>query len=56
MLDDLYTIIDVENKLGGVVERTVGGFDLVYNKGPVKPEVHVASTRPFPKWIFLSNP
>ena len=37
LLDDVYTIIDVEGKLGGAVEPVVGGFDLVYNNGPVKP-------------------
>ena len=36
LLDDVYTIIDVENKLGGVLEPVVGGFDLVYNNGHVR--------------------
>ena len=36
LLDDLYTVIDVENKLGGNVEECVGGYDLIYNNGPVK--------------------
>ena len=38
LLDDVWTIIDVEGKLGGAVEPVVGGFDLVYNNGPVKPD------------------
>lgn len=38
LLDDLYTLIDVENKLGGALEESVGGFDLIYNNGPVKPD------------------
>ena len=38
LLDDVWTIIDVENKLGGVLEPVVGGFDLVYNNGPIKPD------------------
>ena len=38
LLDDVWTILDVEGKLGGVVEPVVGGFDLVYNNGPVKPD------------------
>uniref|UniRef100_A0A7S0PTM5 Tubulin--tyrosine ligase-like protein 9 n=2 Tax=Coccolithus braarudii TaxID=221442 RepID=A0A7S0PTM5_9EUKA len=36
LLDDLYTVIDVENKLGGVMEECVGGYDLIYNNGPMK--------------------
>lgn len=36
LLDDLYTVIDVENKLGGVVEECVGGYDLIYSGGPIK--------------------
>ena len=36
LLDDVYTIIDVENKLGGQLEPVVGGFDLVYNNGHIK--------------------
>jgi tubulin polyglutamylase TTLL9 len=36
LLDDLYTLIDVENKLGGGLEESVGGFDLIYNNGPVR--------------------
>ena len=35
LLDDVYTIVDVEHKLGGALEPVVGGFDLVYNNGPV---------------------
>jgi tubulin polyglutamylase TTLL9 len=38
LLDDLYTVIDVENKLGGALEESIGGFDLIYNNGPVKPD------------------
>ena len=33
LLDDLYTVIDSENKLGGATEECVGGFDLIYNNG-----------------------
>jgi len=30
LLDDLYTVIDVEGKLGGAIEENVGGYDLIY--------------------------
>ena len=35
MLDDVYTVLEYETKLGGAVEPTIGGFDLIYNNGPV---------------------
>ena len=38
LLDDVYTLVDVEAKLGGAVEECVGGFDLIWNNGPVKQE------------------
>ena len=39
LLDDIYSVIDVEGKLGGALEECVGGFDLIYaNGGPVKPD------------------
>ena len=40
LLDDLYTIIDVDNKLGGILEERIGGYDLIYNNGPVKQDKH----------------
>ena len=33
LLDDLYSIIDVEGKLGGALPQTMGGFDLIYANG-----------------------
>jgi len=44
LLDDLYTIIDVENRLGGAVEETIGGFQLIYNGGRVKPDQNACYT------------
>ena len=42
LLDDVYAIIDVENKLGGALPQTVGGFDLICANGervhPGKPQ------------------
>ena len=38
LLDDVYTVLDMESRLGGAIETTVGGFDMVYNNGPVRPE------------------
>ena len=45
LLEDVYTINDVEGKLGhGVdgkpLETTVGGFDLIYQGGPVRTDRH----------------
>ena len=38
LLDDVYAIIDVENKLGGALPQTCGGFDLIYaNSERVQP-------------------
>ena len=38
LLDDVYAIIDVENKLGGALPQTCGGFDLIYaNNERVQP-------------------
>ena len=34
--DDVYSVVDVEGKLGGAQEECVGGFDLVYNGGPLQ--------------------
>ena len=36
LLDDVYSVIDVEGKLGGALEECVGGYDLIYNGGAVK--------------------
>jgi len=36
LLDDVYSVVDVEGKLGGAQEECVGGFDLVYNGGPLQ--------------------
>ena len=36
LLDDVYSVIDVEGKLGGAQEECVGGFDLVYSGGPLR--------------------
>lgn len=38
LLDDVFTVIDMEAKLGGPIETTVGGFDLIYNNGQVLPD------------------
>lgn len=35
LLDDVYSVIDVESKLGGVQEECIGGFDLIHAGGPV---------------------
>ena len=32
LLDDVYSVIDVEGKLGGAQEESVGGFDLIYGR------------------------
>ena len=36
LLDDVYSVIDVEGKLGGAQEESIGGFDLVYAGGPLQ--------------------
>ena len=36
LLDDVYSVIDVEGKLGGALEECVGGYDLIYNGGPMR--------------------
>ena len=33
LLDDMYSVIDVEGKFGGAQEDCVGGFDLIYSGG-----------------------
>jgi len=38
LLHDVYTVLEYETKLGGAVEPTIGGFDLIYNNGPVQRE------------------
>lgn len=38
LLDDVFTVIDMEAKLGGPIETTIGGFDLIYNNGQVLPD------------------
>ena len=38
LLDDVYSVIDVEGKLGGAQEESVGGFDLIYAGGPLSSE------------------
>ena len=38
LLDDVYSVIDVEGKLGGALEECVGGYDLIYNGGPMRSE------------------
>jgi len=38
LLDDVYSVIDVEGKLGGALEECVGGYDLIYNGGPLRSE------------------
>ena len=46
LLDDVYSVIDVEGKLGGAQEECVGGFDLIYSAGgPVRNDKSVYSTR-----------
>ena len=32
----MYSVIDVEGKLGGALEECVGGYDLIYNGGPLR--------------------
>jgi len=44
LLDDVYNVLDVETKLGGAVETTVGGFDLIYSNGTVRPDKSVMYT------------
>ena len=44
LLDDVYSVIDIETKLGGAVEPTVGGFDLIYSNGPLRPDKSVMFT------------
>ena len=36
LLDDVYSVIDAEGKLGGTQEECVGGFDLIYAGGPLR--------------------
>jgi len=38
LLDDVYSVIDVEGKLGGAVEECVGGYDLIFNGAAVRPD------------------
>ena len=38
LLDDVYSVIDVEGKLGGAQEECIGGFDLIYAGGPLQSE------------------
>ena len=42
LLDDVYAVLDVEGKSqqrdDGKLEQNVGGFDLVYHGGPMKPD------------------
>lgn len=36
LLDDVYSVIDVEGKLEGALEECVGGYDLIYNGMPMR--------------------
>jgi len=38
LLDDVYHVIDAEARIGGAIETTVGGFDLIYNHGMLRPD------------------
>ena len=38
LLDDCMSVLDLENFFKGQVEPRVGGFDLIWNNGPVKQE------------------
>lgn len=42
LLEDVYTVLDVEGKLrdrdDGKLEPTVGGFELIHQAGPIKPD------------------
>ena len=41
MLDDMLTVVDMDRKLQGT-ETQVGGFDLVWCGGPIRPVSSVA--------------
>jgi tubulin polyglutamylase TTLL9 len=34
LLDDVFSVVDVEDKLDGAQEECIGGFDLIYAGGP----------------------
>jgi tubulin polyglutamylase TTLL9 len=36
MLDDVFTVLDIEKVLTGAEEQ-IGGFDLIYRGGPISP-------------------
>mmetsp|Transcript_38671 Transcript_38671/g.95657 ORF Transcript_38671/g.95657 Transcript_38671/m.95657 type:complete len:363 (-) Transcript_38671:104-1192(-) len=38
LLDDVYTVLDPEGLLEDEIYEQVGGFDLIYHNGPVRPE------------------
>jgi tubulin polyglutamylase TTLL9 len=44
LLDDTYSVIDVEGKLGGAQEECVGGYDLIYSGGPLRADKQSAYT------------
>ena len=60
LLDDLYSIIDVEGKLGGALPQTMGGFDLIYANGeraqPGKPCCYTSRLGNFQPPIRTSMP
>ena len=50
LLDDVYSVVDVEGKLGGAQPHNMGGFDLIYANG-----VRVQPARPLCCTTKLGN-
>ncbi|ESO08032.1 hypothetical protein HELRODRAFT_75380 [Helobdella robusta] len=51
MLDDVLNVIDLENRLTGN-ERNVGGFDMMWNDGPIYAE---SSLAPEPQQLYFNS-
>ena len=44
LLDDVFSVVDVEDKLDGMQEECVGGFDLIYAGAPIEASKHACYT------------
>ena len=54
MLDDMCDVVDMEKKLTGS-ENQVGGFDLIYNNGPVQKVRPVGNSNVPPCWYSFDH-